>query len=239
MANRSSIAASDTTYHSFNDIELYEPAAPVDERCHGRASYDVRPSRPGSGDFVSSKIHRQDSGYESCSYSPRASISHSRPSVTRQNSTMSASRVRSRPSTRRSSKPYNSYNNGSLYQVKTYTGSQTNAAYYQFPALDVVEMSEAEAQMEVAPPLPQTTQYWTSDSTRRLEYAAIDAASRGVKGWIRKHLVPECITGPQHIPFDDDSGSVRRYRLELDEDDLEKDSSDSDRRSWRFGKNRK
>ncbi|KAG5960701.1 hypothetical protein E4U58_004574 [Claviceps cyperi] len=65
-------------------------------------------------------------------------------------------------------------------------------------------------------PPPATTHYWTSDSTRRLEYAAIDAASRGVKGWIRRHLVPECFAG-RHVGFEDDAGSVRRYRLELDE----------------------
>ncbi|KAG5933314.1 hypothetical protein E4U59_006944 [Claviceps monticola] len=68
-------------------------------------------------------------------------------------------------------------------------------------------------------PPPATTHYWTSDSTRRLEYAAIDAASRGVKGWIRRHLVPECFAG-RHVGFEDDSGSVRRYRLDLDEQDL-------------------
>ncbi|KAK2033211.1 hypothetical protein LX32DRAFT_118526 [Colletotrichum zoysiae] len=73
---------------------------------------------------------------------------------------------------------------------------------------------------EVASPLPpQATHYWTSDRTRRLEYAAIDAASRGVKGWVRRHLVPDCfVPKEKHVAFDDDTGSVRRYRLELDEE---------------------
>lgn len=68
---------------------------------------------------------------------------------------------------------------------------------------------------------PQTTHYWTSDRTRRLEYAAIDAASRGVRGWVMRHIVPECFVPKErrHIGFDDDGGSVRRYRLDLDEDD--------------------
>ncbi|KAG5977052.1 hypothetical protein E4U55_007084 [Claviceps digitariae] len=71
--------------------------------------------------------------------------------------------------------------------------------------------------IELFPP-PATTHYWTSDSTRRLEYAAIDAASRGVKGWVRRHLIPDCFT-TRHVGFDDDSGSVRRYRLELLEEE--------------------
>ncbi|KAL2890133.1 hypothetical protein HOO65_020675 [Ceratocystis lukuohia] len=68
--------------------------------------------------------------------------------------------------------------------------------------------------------LPQTTQYWTSDHTRRLEYAAIDAASRGVRGWVMRNLVPDCLVpkhNKQHVAFDDDTGSVRRYRLDLDD----------------------
>lgn len=66
---------------------------------------------------------------------------------------------------------------------------------------------------------PQTTHYWTSDRTRRLEYAAIDAASRGVRGWVMRNMVPECFVPREKrfcARFDDDSGSVRRYRLDLD-----------------------
>lgn len=69
------------------------------------------------------------------------------------------------------------------------------------------------------PPLPpQTTHYWTSDRTRRLEYAAIDAASRGVRGWIMRNCVPECLVPRERrrVGFGDDSGSVRRYRLDLE-----------------------
>ncbi|PSR84044.1 hypothetical protein BD289DRAFT_334920, partial [Coniella lustricola] len=65
---------------------------------------------------------------------------------------------------------------------------------------------------------PQTTHYWTSDRTRRLEYAAIDAASRGVRGWIMRNVVPDCFVpkDARRVCFDDDSGSVRRYRLDLE-----------------------
>lgn len=67
-------------------------------------------------------------------------------------------------------------------------------------------------------PPPQTTHYWTSDRTRRLEYAAIDAASRGVRGWVMRNCVPECFVPKERrrVCFDDDSGSVRRYRLDLE-----------------------
>lgn len=70
-------------------------------------------------------------------------------------------------------------------------------------------------------PPPQTTHYWTSDRTRRLEYAAIDAASRGVRGWVLRHVVPDCFVSSEsgrrrHLGFDDDGGSVRRYRLDLE-----------------------
>ncbi|CCF42898.1 hypothetical protein CH063_12783, partial [Colletotrichum higginsianum] len=67
-------------------------------------------------------------------------------------------------------------------------------------------------------------------------YAAIDAASRGVKGWVRRHLVPDCfVPKEKHVAFDDDTGSVRRYRLELDEEaPCEKGRCGGRRRSW-FG----
>ncbi|VUC35630.1 unnamed protein product, partial [Clonostachys rosea] len=38
-------------------------------------------------------------------------------------------------------------------------------------------------------------------------------------GWIKRNLVPDCFVGEdRHVAFDDDSGSVRRYRLELEEE---------------------
>lgn len=80
---------------------------------------------------------------------------------------------------------------------------------------------------------PQTTHYWTSDRTCRLEYAAIDAAGRGVRGWVRR-LVPGCF-GPRPVGFD--TGSVRRYRLELQDDPEEEppgSGQEKRRRPWQF-----
>ncbi|EGX91141.1 hypothetical protein CCM_05299 [Cordyceps militaris CM01] len=255
-------ALSDTTYYSFNDIELVEPPEPVDcyaqQRLQHKRDFDP---------FEASKMQRQDSGYES--YEPssprRTSMSNasSRPpsgsTVTRRNSSSAASanppRLRSsRPSTRRS---YNTYTGGNHhhhhhhlhqqappYAVRSYSQSQP-PGFVQFPTLDLIELAEPPAAAAdddaalMAPELPQTTHYWTSDSTRRLEYAAIDAAGRGVKGWVRKHLVPDCLVSDQkHLAFDDDTGSVRRYRLHLEEDHGEKHRQDDQAarrsRSWRF-----
>ncbi|ATY58884.1 hypothetical protein A9K55_002664 [Cordyceps militaris] len=252
-------ALSDTTYYSFNDIELVEPPEPVDcyaqQRLQHKRDFDP---------FEASKMQRQDSGYES--YEPssprRTSMSNasSRPpsgsTVTRRNSSSAASanppRLRSsRPSTRRS---YNTYAGGNHhhhhqqqappYAVRSYSQSQP-PGFVQFPTLDLIELAEPPAAAAdddaalMAPELPQTTHYWTSDSTRRLEYAAIDAAGRGVKGWVRKHLVPDCLVPDQkHLAFDDDTGSVRRYRLHLEEDHGEKHRQDDQAarrsRSWRF-----
>lgn len=77
---------------------------------------------------------------------------------------------------------------------------------------------------------PPTTHYWTSDQTRRLEYAAIDAARRGVRGWARRNLVPRCMVPKDggHLDFDDDSGSVRRYRLDIDESETKREG----KRGW-------
>jgi hypothetical protein len=100
--------------------------------------------------------------------------------------------------------------------------------FFQFPTL-ADPHPEPDSVASPSPP-PATVQYWTSDSTRRLEYAAIDAASRGMRGFFIK-LVPDCILPPnsRRTRFhegdaDSDVGSVRRYRLALPE---EKDSGES------------
>ncbi|OAA70689.1 hypothetical protein ISF_02663 [Cordyceps fumosorosea ARSEF 2679] len=253
-------ALSDTTYYSFNDIELVEPPEPRTESdCYAQQRQQ---HKRDFDPFEASIMQRQDSGYESYEPpSPRTFTSNGcRPSgsVTRRNSSASnPPRLRSsRPSTRRSARSYNTYSSGNgngigigiqqqqpPYKVRSYAQSQP-VGYVQFPEPDLVELAEPEGAAAVAPsppsPPPQTTHYWTSDSTRRLEYAAIDAAGRGVKGWVRKHLVPDCLVPDQkHLSFDDDTGSVRRYRLHL-EDDLhgEKHRRGEDqatrRKSWRF-----
>lgn len=110
-------------------------------------------------------------------------------------------------------------------------------AYFQFPPIALTETPQnndelpsendraREREMQNRSPPPTTIQYWTSDSTRRLEYAAIDAASKGVRGFVMK-LIPDCFLPSStkanrfHDGVDDDDvGSVRRYRLDLPEEE--------------------
>jgi hypothetical protein len=165
-----------------------------------------------------------------------------------------AARFRNRPSLRRAAKsqqqPARS-SNQSLHLVRSNpsTGQPGGGAFFHFPSPDPIQLADSEPDARVAPtpaptPPPQTTHYWTSDRTRRLEYAAIDAATRGVKGWVMKHLIPECFVPKEnrHVPFDDESGSVRRYRLDLEEERDEKVVSIKGfrrRRGWRFWRRRK
>ena len=81
---------------------------------------------------------------------------------------------------------------------------------------------------------PQTTHYWTSDQTRRLEYAAIDAASKGVRGWVMRH-VPDCFVpqSKRRVGFEDDRGSVVRYRLDLDTEESTDKAESARARGWR------
>jgi hypothetical protein len=211
--SRASIAASDTTYHSFHDVEMgvYEPAL------SGEAVAGIRKPPP-----ISSEMRRQDSGYESLP--PRTSQSARR----RTSVTSSSPRPRSRPSVRRAAKTASHAQHPSRSSAQslypTNSHPQQPVQFFHFPSPDPTEFVSPSHQSREAPesPIqmpPQTTHYWTSDRTRRLEYAAIDAAGRGVKGWVMRHLVPDCFVpkGNRHVGFDDDRGSVRRYRLELED----------------------
>jgi hypothetical protein len=259
--SRASIAASDTTYHSFRDASLDEPPMARDYDKHTEsspASYEMR---------------RQDSGYESLT--PRNSPRNSQ-SYRRRTSTTSAAssphRPRTRPAARR--KPRSG---GVVHASRDGTHSQypstprqpyqqqDGSSYFHFPHFPFPDQDQvlggsvsdsnlatstssyaAESLYSHASPPeipshpipPQTTHYWTSDRTRRLEYAAIDAASKGVRGWVMRHMVPECFIPKdrRRLQFDDDRGSVVRYRLELEEgeDDTGKEGArrDKKRRGW-------
>jgi hypothetical protein len=213
---------SDTPRHSYHDIiELVDPLSSPPSTSRGRQYYvQSKSQRDQSPTIV--RVQRKDSGYESHVSSPRTSATYIRPKPSRRSSglskygTSSAQSLRSRirPTVRR---PATSQTSGSY-------ANQT--PYYQFPASDLVELAETSQEAPSACLPPQTTHYWTSDQTRRLEYAAIDAASKGVKGWIRRNLIPDCFAGKdRHVAFDDDTGSVRRYRLDLEDEQDEKSAS--------------
>ncbi|RYP04625.1 hypothetical protein DL765_010126 [Monosporascus sp. GIB2] len=253
-ASADSIAASDSTYHSFQDLDLYEarrPFTPYEESdkpmSKGDPSESAAKSR-GYGNQEDVKLRRRDSGYESIPSGPRRS--NSRLSKDRQRPAVSTAssrpESRSRPFIRRAARscpsPCTSYAPARVSSVYVVQHQQQAGVYFHFPALDGFpgcQEDEDEDETEVSyPPPPQTTHYWTSDQTRRLEYAAIDAASRGIKGWFLKH-VPNCLVPKENrrIGFDDDSGSVRRYRLELEcEETGEKKADGGKKMGWLFGR---
>ncbi|GAB1316164.1 hypothetical protein MFIFM68171_06374 [Madurella fahalii] len=266
--SRVSVARSDTTYHSFQDIELYEPDVPSQP---SKAPVVCPPSAcpsPKEEDRPAREMRRQDSGYESMTRRDSQS-SGRRASATSLSS--STCQRRSKPSGQRAvrgRRPRNGRHSVSppgssrahLQQ------SQQPVTYFHFPHFTSSDptLNETERAMDphnardfasgpsyaltsetAAYPLPpQTTHYWTSDRTRRLEYAAIDAASKGVRGWVMRHVVPECFVpeSKRRIGFEDDRGSVVRYRLELDaETSTEKAESVRSRgwKSWWFSMRRR
>ncbi|KAF2012352.1 hypothetical protein BU24DRAFT_275279 [Aaosphaeria arxii CBS 175.79] len=68
------------------------------------------------------------------------------------------------------------------------------------------------------------TMDWMSPTTRRREYEKIDKANSGFRGFVRR-VLPRCVSGPPPPKFHDndksDAGSVRRYRLSLDDEEEE------------------
>ncbi|KAK0644176.1 hypothetical protein B0T16DRAFT_193713 [Cercophora newfieldiana] len=275
--SRLSLALSDATYHSFQDVELSEPkvqpsacqqpspsptSSPNPNMASpASASSSKEPSHPRA-----QEMRRQDSGYESLDR--RDSQSQRRSSTV--SVTSSTKRRRTRPSTQRSSRsgpvsylPRHNRVSISPHRACRSRQSQTQPppTFFHFPhfttsepdlddegvsGLDYGErgrppMSTFQVRAETYPPPPQTTHYWTSDRTRRLEYAAIDAASRGVRGWVMRHVVPDCFVpkSKRRVGFEDDRGSVVRYRLELDEGDEGVEKRDRKRRrGWWFSVSR-
>lgn len=69
---------------------------------------------------------------------------------------------------------------------------------------------------------PATEIRWTSDESRRREYAEIDRAHNGIKG-LFKRMFPKIAARSNQSRFyseDDgsDAGSIRRYRLDMPEE---------------------
>ncbi|KAI9765369.1 MAG: hypothetical protein M1840_007449 [Geoglossum simile] len=74
-----------------------------------------------------------------------------------------------------------------------------------------------------AVPLPRTVTDWKSPTTRRREYEEIDKRDRGLRGWWRRWSPSWCSRSPRHVFYEgnkSDAGSVRRYRLDLPDEDM-------------------
>lgn len=110
-----------------------------------------------------------------------------------------------------------------------------DSAYYHFPPSDqphayssTTRASNAfhasithEAEDEDS---QQPVTHWTSINTRRREYAEIDKRNTGLRRWMRRFM-PGCM-GPDTRDFycekdGSDTGSVRRYRMDLADDERE------------------
>jgi len=207
------------------------PLSPYKMDSKPRAQSPLPPrSIPSSPKIESLAMGRQDSGFSdgvnSSSSSRRTSTSSSR---RYKSPTKRTAPTSSRPSTKRAPR-----SSPTTAQARTSTSSYRpslrsrhttpNAAPYEFFQFPTLPSAQPEIVAAPPPPPPATCQYWTSDASRRLEYAAIDAASRGVRGFFIK-LVPDCILPPssRRTRFhsedaDSDAGSVRRYRLALPEE---------------------
>lgn len=254
--SRVSLARSDTTYHSFQDLEVPEPEVRPEPAMldNSRPKVCRPPAIPlnKSEHPVIREMRRQDSGYESITPRRESPPPHDRKISTTSLSSSSIRPRRTRQCTQRSSRSARN-SRRSISPTHTYqareAAPQQQETYFHFPQPQfttpedpfeethvTIRSTKCEAVSYQLP--PQTTHYWTSDQTRRLEYAAIDAASKGVRGWVMRHVVPECVIPPnkRHLGFEDDRGSVIRYRLSLEGDDdraAEKANNSDARKGWR------
>ena len=103
------------------------------------------------------------------------------------------------------------------------------------------------------PERPCTVIHWSSATRRRKEYEEIDRSNSGVRCFIRK-ITPRCVSGPPPQRFhgeggkkggkEGDGGSVRRYRMEIEETDHEGEEEEEregegeevvdEKRGWRL-----
>ena len=265
--SRVSLALSDTTYHSFQDIDSHEPGIPsrISQK-PAVCSPPVSPSQPTEGQkrFMAREMRRQDSGYESIA--PRDSLCSNQRTSSSTSLSSSTRQRHTRPSGQRSprSKAASPRPRNGRRSVSPPDGSppslppqaqQQQLAYFYFPHFTSSDPALVEPEPAITldnlapaapnhpgcsetpeyPPPPQTTHYWTSDQTRRLEYAAIDAASKGVRGWVMRHVVPDCFVpqSKRRVGFEDDRGSVVRYRLDLDTEESADKEESARTRGWR------
>lgn len=86
--------------------------------------------------------------------------------------------------------------------------------------------------------IPTTVMEWTSPSTRRREYEKIDRASRGMRGLWRR-VAPRWCQRNSRMPFFEEGktgrdGSVRRFRMDLPDEDVDSATDLPDRPQAQF-----
>lgn len=99
---------------------------------------------------------------------------------------------------------------------REFSGAASRFSTDEMPAVaEVIAPKQSEDSMIEAEKL-NATMHWTSPSTRRRDYARIDKANSGIRGFFRR-VVPRCVSGPQEKFYEkdqSDAGSVRRYRID-------------------------
>ncbi|KAF2739495.1 hypothetical protein EJ04DRAFT_559841 [Polyplosphaeria fusca] len=90
------------------------------------------------------------------------------------------------------------------------------------------QSDETVATSEVA----TTVTHWISPCTRRREYEQIDKQNSGIRGIVRR-IIPRCVSGPPPPKFYEkdtsDTGSVRRYRMDLEDDEKDEHTNISEK----------
>lgn len=233
----SSVTSDAATFHTADGhMELSQMETSQRQSSHTSKPKEKTPSSQysisSSPRVDSSQMSRQDSGFSDGVRTPppssrrtsTSSTSH-RPHSKRTHSTSQ------RPNTHRATRSFPTTtqlptSKRPSISTRHTTQPQPPYEFYHFPTLSPTSPLSAQQTPAPPPPPPATCQYWTSDSTRRLEYAAIDAASRGVRGFLVR-LVPDCILpktarrtrlyeGDEDGDGGSDAGSVRRYRIPLE-----------------------
>ncbi|SPO05453.1 uncharacterized protein DNG_08140 [Cephalotrichum gorgonifer] len=206
--------------HTFDDSAPLKPATDSTTPHYSMQRQDSGYESLSSAKSTTAAPHERKNSTDSGYYPPSSSKTQSRSSTAAPRSSQQPSATKQTPRV----------GNGlSLYPKQT--TPPTTTTLFQFPEPDIAVAEPAEDQMLMPPP---STHYWTSDHTRRMEYAAIDAARRGVRAWAKRNLVPNCLVPKDggHLDFDDDTGSVRRYRLELEDTKGGAPRAGERRRGW-------
>ncbi len=95
----------------------------------------------------------------------------------------------------------------------------------------LVNVEKPQPQRSYSNYVPATTIDWTLPATRQRQYEEIAKSSRGIRGLLRRLTSILLRRGSERAKFYDgkgsDAGSVRRYRLDVNDDDSDVDEEET------------